>query len=134
MNPRLAIPVMWTLAAALMVKLLAAWRRLPDRVAVHFDVAMQPNGWSRKTTFAAVALLAVLGQVALATVLLLRLGSNAFVPVALVQLMVNVVLVCVFWQAINYNLGTRMQPLWIFVPLIAMLAGVAVWLVKLMCG
>jgi hypothetical protein len=134
MNPRLVIPVMWALTGALLIRLLAAWNRLPETVAVHFGTAMQPNGWSSKTAFAAVVLLAVPGHAALATFLLLRVGSAATSPVALVLLAVNLVLVCAFWQAINYNLGAGMQPLWIFVPLIAVFASAAVLVVKVLFG
>jgi hypothetical protein len=131
MNPRLVIPVIWALTGALLVKLLATWNRLPDRVAVHFGTTMQPNGWSSKTALAAVVLVAVPGQAALATFLLLHVGSAATVPFAMVQLVVNVVLVSVFWQTIHYNVAGHMRPMWIFVPLIAVFAFAATFLVKL---
>ena len=88
MNARLAIPVIWTLAAALLVKLLTAWGQLPDRVAVHFGMALQPNGWSSKSALAAIVLIAVLGQAALATFVLLRVGSAAG-WIAFILVMVN---------------------------------------------
>jgi Protein of unknown function (DUF1648) len=61
MNARLAIPVIGTLAGALLVKLLTAWGQLPDRVAVHFGMAMQPNGWSSKSALAAIVLIGCAG-------------------------------------------------------------------------
>lgn len=96
MNPEFAIPVMWTLVGALAVKLLTAWDRLPDRVAVHFGMALQPNGWSSRSGLAAIVLIAMLGQAALATFVLLRVGSAAgwIAPATLV--MVSVVLVAAF--------------------------------------
>jgi uncharacterized membrane protein len=115
MNARLAIPVIWTLAAALLLKLRMAWDQLPDRVAVHFGMALQPNGWSSKSALAAIMLIAVLGQAALATFVLLHVGSAAG-WIAFIQVMVSAVLVCAFWQAINFNAeGTRFQPLGMFV-------------------
>ncbi|HEY6305574.1 MAG TPA: DUF1648 domain-containing protein [Candidatus Angelobacter sp.] len=131
MNARLAIPVIWTLACALLVKLLTAWGQLPDRVAVHFGMAMQPNGWSSKSALAAIVLIAVLGQAALATFVLLRVGSAAG-WIGLILVLVNVVLVCAFWQTINYNAeGTRFQPLWTFVPMIVLFASITVLMGKL---
>jgi hypothetical protein len=133
MNPRFVIPVIWTMTGVLLVKLLAAWNRLPGRVAVHFGTAMQPNGWSSKTALAAVVLIAVPGQAALATFLLLRVGSAASAPVAIIHLVVSAVLVSAFWQTINYNAqGTPFQPMWLFVPMIALFGSVTVLLVKLM--
>ncbi len=132
MNPKFAIPVIWALAGALAVKLLAAWHRLPDRVAVHFGMALQPNGWSSRSGLAAIVLIAMLGQAALATFVLLRVGSAAgwIAPATLV--LVSVVLVSAFWQTINYNAqGTPFQPLGIFVPMIALFASIAVFLVTL---
>lgn len=131
MNPKFAIPVVWALAGALAVELLAAWDRLPDRVAVHFGMALQPNGWSSRSGLAAIVLIAMLGQAALATFVLLRVGSAAgwIAPTTLV--LVSVV-VSAFWQTINYNAqGTPFQPLGIFVPMIALFASITAFLVKL---
>jgi uncharacterized membrane protein len=132
MNARLAIPVIWTLAAALLVKLLAAWGQLPDRVAVHFGMALQPNGWSSKSALAAIVLIALLGQAALATFVLLRVGSAAG-WIALILMLVSSVLVCAFWQTINFNAeGTPFQPLGMFVSMIVLFASIAVFMGKLM--
>ncbi len=130
MNARFAIPVIWTLAGALAVKLLTAWDQLPQRVAVHFGMAMQPNGWSSKSGLAAIVLIAVLGQAALATFVLLRVGSAAG-WIANILILVSTVMVCAFWQTINYNTsGTPFQPLWILVPMIALFASITVFLAK----
>jgi hypothetical protein len=132
MNPRLVIPVMWILAGAFLVKLRAAWSRLPERVAVHFGTDFEPNGWSSKATLAAAVLIAVPGQGALATFLLLRAGSSASGPMAVILLIVCAVLVGASWQTINYNAnGTPFQALWVFVPTIMLSASIPVFLVKL---
>jgi hypothetical protein len=76
-NARLAIPVIWGLAGALLLKLWSDWSELPERVAVHFGLAMQPSGWSSRNTMAVSVVLVVVGQAALATWLILRVGSIA---------------------------------------------------------
>ena len=132
MNARLLIPVIWMLAGALIVKLWSAWDYLPDRVAVHFGMSMQPNGWSSKGTLAVTVILAVAGQAALATWLVLRL-HNASNVIAAVQLVVSIVLVCAFWQVINYNAkGLQVQPLWILVPMVLLFATITLFFVRLL--
>ena len=122
MNTSVAILVIWMLCGAVLVKLWTAWPRLPDRVATHFGLSLQPDGWSSKGKLAAVILIAVLGQAVLATFVLLHMAGAAW-PTGLIMLVVNVVLVSVFWQTINYNAdGTRFQPAWILGPLILLLA------------
>ena len=125
MNARLAIPVIWGLAGALLLKLWNAWDQLPSRVAVHFGLSLQPNGWSSKGALAVIIALAVVGQAALATWLILRVTSASGI-MAPVQLVVSLVLVCAFWQVINYNAkGAQFQPLWILVPMVVLLATIA---------
>jgi hypothetical protein len=115
--------MIWMLSGAVLVKLWTAWPKLPDRVATHFGVSLQPDGWSSKGKLAAVILIAVVGQAALATFVLLLMAGAAW-PTGLIMLVVNIVLVSVFWQIINYNAeGTRFQPAWILGPLILLLAG-----------
>lgn len=126
MNPKLAILFIWTSSTALVVKLLTAWDALPARVAVHFGLDMQPNGWSSKNALAAMVLVAVLGQAALTTFLLLGVGNPPGL-IALMLTVVNVVLVSAFWQVIRYNVnGTPLRPLWMFLSVAAVLASVAV--------
>ena len=122
MNTSVAILMIWLLSGAVLVKLWTAWPRLPDRVATHFGLSLQPDGWSSKGKLAAVILIAVVGQAALATFVLLHMAGAAW-PAGLIMLVVNIVLVSVFWQVINYNAeGTRFQPGWILGPLILLLA------------
>jgi hypothetical protein len=130
MNSKLVIPVIWGLAGALVVKLWSAWGHLPDRVAVHFNTAMQPNGWNSKGTLATSMLLAVLGQASLATWLILRINNGGIV--ALIQLVVSVVLVCAFWQVIKYNAtGRPFHGMWVLVPTVLLFAGITVFLMSL---
>jgi len=129
-NPGLAIPVIWGLAGALLIKLWSAWSQLPERVAVHFGLNMQPNRWSSRNTMAVSVVLVMLGQAALATWLILRVG-NAANMIAVVQLVVSVVLVCVFWQLINFNAkGSPFRSKWVFIPIVLLLATIAVLLLR----
>jgi hypothetical protein len=117
----LVLSVIWILSGALIVKLLSAWDQLPDRVAVHFNTALQPNGWSSKRGLAATVLIAVLGQTALATFVLLRV-AGATGMIGPILLIVNIVLVSALWQTINYNAeGTPLRLSWFLVPLIVLL-------------
>jgi hypothetical protein len=118
----LVLSVIWILSGALIVKLLSAWEQLPDRVAVHFNAALQPNGWSSKRSFAAFVLMAMLGQVALPTFVLLRVASAAGM-IGPILLICNIVMVSVLWQTINYNAeGTPLRLVWLIGPVIVLLA------------
>jgi uncharacterized membrane protein len=131
MSTRLAIPVIWIMVAALLMKLLTAWDQLPDRVAVHFGMALQPNGWSSKRALAAIMLIAVLGQAALATFLLLRVGGAAG-SISLILIVVSAVLVGAFWQTITFNAdGTPFRPMGVFVIAIALLVSLVALMEKL---
>jgi hypothetical protein len=99
-------------------------------VATHFGASLQPNGWSSKGALAAIILVAVLGQAALATFVLLRAGGAAG-PAGLMLLMVNVVLVSAMWQTINYNAeGGRFEPVWMFGPIFVLLAAITLVLAR----
>jgi uncharacterized membrane protein len=131
MNSKLIIPAIWTLAGALVIKLWTAWSQLPDRVAVHFGISMQPNGWSSKGTLAATMLLAVVGQASLATWLIFRISSVSGM-IAVIQLVVSAVLVSAFWQVINFNTrGTPFQAMWVLLPMVLLFATITVFLLNL---
>jgi len=121
MSVKLAIPMIWCLAAAVLLRLMSAWDSLPDRVAVHFGLKMQPNGWSSKRTLVALVVVAVVGHAALATWLLLHIGFlGPMFP--LTQAVTSVVLVCSFWQVINYNAeGTPFRASWVLGPVVLLL-------------
>jgi hypothetical protein len=130
MNTRVAIPVIWTLSGAVLIKLWSAWPRLPGRVATHFGASLQPNGWSSKGALAAIILIAVLGQAVLATFVLLRVAGAAG-PAGVMLLLVNMVLVSAMWQTINYNAeGSRFEPVWMFGPIIVLLTAITLVLAR----
>jgi uncharacterized protein DUF1648 len=120
-SAKLAIPAIWALAAALLLRMLSLWDELPSRVAVHFGISMQPNGWSSKRALAWMVLLVVAGQATLATWLIVTFGQVSAI-IAPVQLAITTVLVCVFWQVINFNIsGQRFRAIWIVVSLVLVL-------------
>jgi len=127
MNAKLAITVIWCLASAPLMKLMNEWDSLPDRVAVHFGMALQPNGWSSKRTMAWMVFLTTMGQATLATVLILRTGGLGAM-IAPIELAVSVVLVCSFWQLIDYNAKAlpAFQLAWIVVPMVLLFATI-IW-------
>ena len=132
MNAKLAIPVIWGLAGALIFKLWSAWSELPDRVAVHFGLTMQPNGWSSRNTMAVTVVLIMIGQAMLASWLILRV-SGAANMIAVVQLVVSVVLVNAFWQMINFNAkGLPFRPVWILACLAVLFATITVFMVSML--
>lgn len=118
----LSIVVIWALAAALLMRLLTMWDQLPQRVAVHFNLAMQPNAWSSRSMMTLLIVLVVLGHAVLATWLIHSVGSQ-FQMIAPIQMGVAAILVSVFWQVIRFNVdGTPFQPVWIVVPVLVMVA------------
>jgi predicted Abi (CAAX) family protease len=121
----LILGAIWIMSGALAIKLLTSWDELPERVAIHFGLDMQPNGWSSKRVFAAAVLLPAVGEAALASWILVSLGSRAELA-GLILLVVNLVVLCVFWQVINYNTrGTPFRSRWVLLPLIALFGVVA---------
>lgn len=130
MISKLAIAAIWILGATLLIRLMSSWDLLPQRVAVHFGVAMQPNGWASKLAMALIVVFVVVGHAVLATWLILNFGGSSpmIVPI---QMMVSVVLVSAFWQMISFNAqGRPFQSLWVLVPALLMLAMIAVLLLR----
>lgn len=131
MTAKLAIPLIWAMNAALLLRLWNTWDRLPERVAVHFGISMQPNGWSSKSGMLIAVIAVTLGQAALASWLILRLGTAVGLMTP-VQLLVSVTLVCAFWQMISYNAdGKPFQPLWVIAPMVLLFATITVFMVSL---
>jgi Protein of unknown function (DUF1648) len=116
MIAKLAITVIWILAAALLFRLLSVWDQLPDRVAVHFGITLRPDGWARRSTMALLIFLVLIGHAALSTWLVL-----AHVPgsamVSAIQLATATMLFSVFWQLITFNIaGKPLKVIWIVLP------------------
>ena len=132
MIARLAIPFIWLIDAALVLRLWNVWDRLPERVAVHFGIAMEPNSWSSRTAMAVMVVLALAVHAGLATWLIARYGAhNAMIAVILIT--VATVLVSAFWQMIAFNVdGKPFQAAWVLVPVLLMLGLVSVFVFSAM--
>ncbi|HEY1526131.1 MAG TPA: DUF1648 domain-containing protein [Candidatus Angelobacter sp.] len=125
MIAKLAISVIWTLAAALLLRLLRVWDELPERVAVHFGISMQPNGWSRRSTMALLVVLVVVGHAALATWMILTLGPAGGIAAA-IHLVTATVFFSVFWQMITFNIeGKPLKAIWIILPVLLVVGSIA---------
>lgn len=132
MTAKLAIPVIWGMNAAVLLRLWNVWDRLPERVAVHFGISLQPNGWSSKRGMLVAVIAVMLGQATLASWLILRLGGAVGV-IAPVQLLVSLTLFGAFWQMISYNAdGKPFQPWWVLVPLVLLFGAIAAFMLGLL--
>jgi hypothetical protein len=123
---KLAISVVWILAAGLLLRLLSVWDGLPKRVAVHFGVSLRPDGWANRSTMAVLMFLAVIGHAALSTWLVFaRVSADPMV--AAIQLATATVVFSVFWQAITFNItGKPLKVIWIVVPVLFVAGSVGV--------
>jgi hypothetical protein len=130
MIPKLAIAAIWTMGAALLIRLMSVWDQLPQRVAVHFGIAMQPNGWASRSTMALLMVLVVVGHAVLATWLILNFGGRSPM-IGPIQMTVAAVMLSAFWQVISFNAeGKPFQSLWIVLSVLLMLALIAVLLLR----
>lgn len=117
----LAILLIWSVAAGLVFRLMSVWDQLPPRVAVHFGMALQPNGWSSRAAMAAMVMLFSLGHAALATWLIVGFGGQ-IAMMAPIQLVAAGVLASVFWQMIQFNIeGKPLRPVRVVAPVLLLL-------------
>lgn len=125
MIAKLAISAVWILASALLFRLLSVWNQLPERVAVHFGISMQPNGWGRKSILALLMVVIAVGHAAFTTWLILAHahGNGIFMAT---QLGAAAVLFSVFWQTITFNIsGKPLKTIWIVLPVLLIAASIA---------
>jgi hypothetical protein len=123
---KLAISVVWILAAGLLLRLLSVWDGLPKRVAVHFGVSLRPDGWANRSTMAVLMFLAVIGHAALSTWLVFaRVSADPMVST--IQMATATVFFSVFWQAITFNIsGKPLKVIWIVLPVLFVAGSVGV--------
>ncbi len=128
MSEKISIAVIWSLATAVLTRLGSSWNLLPNRVATTFGMGSEAAGWDSREALLLSVVLLVVGQAVLATFLIMRLAKAVrFLP--LVQANVSLVLVCGFWQVINYNLNhLPVQSGWLVAPVALLLVTVAVML------
>jgi len=112
MTEKFSIAVIWSLATAVLTKLASSWNVLPDQVVTTLGLGSEATAWGTREALLSSVLLVVVGQAILGTVLIVRLaGSVRYLPV--VQACVSLVLVCGFWQVINYNTyHLKVQSVW----------------------
>lgn len=113
------IPV---IAVALLVaKLIRSWSDLPDRVAVHFGINGEPNGYASKSAFAVIIVAITVGLTASALMLVLLTQAPPIAYMAIV--LAAITAATAFWQAINYNItGQPLRIGVIFIPEIILIA------------
>ena len=126
MIAKLAISVVWILAAALLLRLLSVWDEIPERVAVHFGVTLRPDGWASRSTMALLIFFVVVGHAALSTWLVFtRVSADPMVST--IQLATATVFFSVFWQAITFNVsGKPLKAIWIVLPALFVAGSVGV--------
>ncbi|HEU5412452.1 MAG TPA: DUF1648 domain-containing protein [Candidatus Angelobacter sp.] len=130
MIPKLAIAAIWIMGAALLIRLMNLWDQLPQRVAVHFGIAMQPNGWASRSAMALLMVLVVAGHAVLATWLILNFSGRSPM-IGAIQITTSAVLVSAFWQMLSFNAqGKPFQSIWILISVLLMVALIAVLLLR----
>ena len=130
MIPKLAIAAIWIMGAALLIRLMSLWDQLPQRVAVHFGIAMQPNGWASRSAMALLMVLVVAGHAVLATWLILNFSGRSPM-IGAIQMTTSAVLVSAFWQMLSFNAqGKPFQSIWILISVLLMVALIVVLLLR----
>ena len=130
MIPKLAITAIWIMGAALLIRLMNLWDQLPQRVAVHFGIAMQPNGWASRSAMALLMVLVVAGHAVLATWLILNFSGRSPM-IGAIQITTSAVLVSAFWQMLSFNAqGKPFQSIWILISVLLMVALIVVLLLR----
>jgi hypothetical protein len=118
MTAKWTVLAIWSLAAAVLMQLRALWDRLPERVAVHFGIHLQPDAWSRKSTMAALVVFLMVSEAALSTWLILKPGHGSLM-LAFSLLAVSLIFLSVFWQMIRFNAsGAPLRAIWIVLPVV----------------
>jgi len=92
----------WIGAAALMAKFVSAWDQLPVRVATHFGLSGEPNGWTNKGSV--VGLMAFVALLVCGITIPIMLTdarkSDGAVNAAVLA---SAAIIGAFWEMIDYN-------------------------------
>ncbi len=111
----------WAVAGLLLLYLQQSWDRLPERVAVHFGLDLQPNGWGSKALLGGVTVLAAVLIATIATVTSARPPADS--RIFAVVLVTLVTPAAVLWQAIRFNVtGAPIQRFWVWAPVLTAIA------------
>lgn len=107
----------WIGTAALMAKFVSSWNELPERVATHFGISGEPNGWMNKGPLAAV-MVVVAGVLCGSTIPVMSAEGKSDGAIFTLLLSAAAV-VGGFWEMIDYNVtGEKFSILRAMLPLI----------------
>lgn len=93
----------WIGAAALMAKFVSSWNELPERIATHFGISGEPNGWMNKGPLAAVMIVVVLVLCG-STIPVMSTDARKSDTAIFALLLSAAAVVGGFWEMIDYNL------------------------------
>ncbi|MGA8104005.1 MAG: DUF1648 domain-containing protein [Candidatus Acidiferrales bacterium] len=94
----------WIGAAALMAKFVSSWNELPERIATHFGLSGEPNGWMNKAPLAAVMIVVVLVLCG-STIPVMSTDARKSDTAIFALLLSAAAVVGGFWEMIDYNLS-----------------------------
>jgi len=92
----------WIGAAALMAKFTSSWNELPERVATHFGLSGEPNGWMNKRPLVAIMIVVTLA-ICGGTIPLMTIEPRKSAGALCTVLLTSTAVIGAFWEMINYN-------------------------------
>ena len=92
----------WIGAAALMAKFVSSWSELPERIATHFGISGEPNGWMNKGPLAVVMIVVALA-VCGSTIPIMSIDAGKSDGAIFALLLSAAAVVGAFWEMIDYN-------------------------------
>jgi Protein of unknown function (DUF1648) len=92
----------WIGAAALMAKFISSWNELPERVATHFGLTGEPNGWMNKRPLVAIMIVVTL-LVCGGTIPLMMIDPRKSAGAIPTVLLSSAAVIGAFWEMIDYN-------------------------------
>jgi len=119
---RILAALPYALILALFIKLISAWNRLPESVAVHFDLSSKPNSWVSKSSFGIIVVGAGLFIAALNWWVLSGRAGSASLNLIISQALVALTVILAFWETIHFNVeGAPFRPWFVFVPVLLLI-------------
>ena len=94
----------WIGAAALMAKFVSSWNELPERIATHFGISGEPNGWMNKGPLTAVMIVVVVA-ICGSTIPVVLTPAKQSSGGVFTLLLASAAVVGAFWEMIDYNVS-----------------------------